>query len=358
MNLHLADKLKELRSKKNISQEKLAQYLNVSFQAVSKWENGNSYPDITLLPDIAGFFGITVDELLCVEKPDERALFPEYKQKAGELFRDGKRAEALALWQEAYKRMPNNIDVKEMLMSAYFDTDKEKYYREFVELATDIYNSDAEGRAWNMYYKGQAISQLAQCYAERGDTETAQKWALKSVSIFHSSEIIRAWIDKGDDLLCDTAFCTYWFLEELFGMAIRIGEDDNIKPGNAYKQKCFEIVAEIFETVYREDDMGSEQFRHLYELYRKTAEYEAKGGKKEETVRRCLERAMQCCEKSAAVQKHTLTHPMLYGWEIADAPHDNTVNRRAMKKALEQDIYDDFRSFEWFQNLERKCAAF
>ena len=66
MNLYLADKLKELRSQKNISQEKLAQYLNVSFQAVSKWENGNSYPDITLLPDIARFFGITVDELLCV----------------------------------------------------------------------------------------------------------------------------------------------------------------------------------------------------------------------------------------------------------------------------------------------------
>ena len=45
MNLYLSDKLKEMRSKKNISQEKLAQYLNVSFQAVSKWENGNSYDE-------------------------------------------------------------------------------------------------------------------------------------------------------------------------------------------------------------------------------------------------------------------------------------------------------------------------
>ena len=46
MNIYLSDKLKELRSQKNISQEKLAQYLNVSFQAVSKWENGNSYPKV------------------------------------------------------------------------------------------------------------------------------------------------------------------------------------------------------------------------------------------------------------------------------------------------------------------------
>ena len=40
--MELSQKLKELRQSKNVSQEKLAQYLNVSFQAVSKWENGVS----------------------------------------------------------------------------------------------------------------------------------------------------------------------------------------------------------------------------------------------------------------------------------------------------------------------------
>lgn len=64
MSINLGEKLKSLRKEKNISQEKLAQYLNVSFQAVSKWENSNTYPDISLLPEIARFFGITVDELL------------------------------------------------------------------------------------------------------------------------------------------------------------------------------------------------------------------------------------------------------------------------------------------------------
>ena len=357
MNLYLADKLKALRSQKNISQEKLAQYLNVSFQAVSKWENGNSYPDITLLPDIARFFGITVDELLCVEKLDENKLFKEYSEKAGNLFRAGKRNEALAIWQEAYKQMPNNIDVKEMLMSGYFDTDKNKYFHEFVELATDLYNSDAKGQACDMYYKGQAVSQLAQCYAERGDRENAQKWAMKSMTIFHSSEIISALIDEGDELLSDVAFCTYWFLEELFYMAARIDNDDSIKQGSAYKQKCFEIVAKIFEAVYRNDDMGFEQLQHLYNLHQGIAGYEADGGKNEDIVRRHLERAMECCEKSALVKNHTLTHPMLYGWSVADAPHDNRMNLKLMKKTLAEKSYDDFRSCEWFQKLEMKVAA-
>ncbi len=43
MKIHLGEKLKELRAEKGISQEKLAAYLNVSFQAVSKWENEDSH---------------------------------------------------------------------------------------------------------------------------------------------------------------------------------------------------------------------------------------------------------------------------------------------------------------------------
>ena len=80
MEINLGDKLRDLRKEKNVSQEKLAQYLNVSFQAVSKWENSNTYPDISLLPDIARFFGITVDELLQAEKIDERKLYLASRQ--------------------------------------------------------------------------------------------------------------------------------------------------------------------------------------------------------------------------------------------------------------------------------------
>lgn len=54
----------KLRKLKNLTQEQLAEMVGVSPQAVSKWENGLSCPDITLLPTIAKIFGITVDELL------------------------------------------------------------------------------------------------------------------------------------------------------------------------------------------------------------------------------------------------------------------------------------------------------
>ena len=61
--IKLGEKIKSLRKQKNISQEVFANYLGVSFQAVSKWENGNTMPDVTLIPAIASFFGVSTDEL-------------------------------------------------------------------------------------------------------------------------------------------------------------------------------------------------------------------------------------------------------------------------------------------------------
>ena len=58
----IGKKIRTLRKNKNMTQERLAEVLSVSSQAVSKWENGISMPDIELLPIIARYFGITMDE--------------------------------------------------------------------------------------------------------------------------------------------------------------------------------------------------------------------------------------------------------------------------------------------------------
>jgi len=55
MNIMICDNLKELRKNKGDTQEDLAMFLNVSITAVSKWERGECYPDIELLPKIAAY---------------------------------------------------------------------------------------------------------------------------------------------------------------------------------------------------------------------------------------------------------------------------------------------------------------
>ena len=62
--IRIASILTQRRRDKGITQEKLAEYMGVSKAAVSKWEKSQSYPDITLLPQLAAYFNISVDELI------------------------------------------------------------------------------------------------------------------------------------------------------------------------------------------------------------------------------------------------------------------------------------------------------
>lgn len=77
----IGKRIAENRKNKSLKQDELAEALGVSPQAVSKWENDISCPDITLLPKLAKLLGTTVDELLS-GKPEEEVIYlPEEKRK-------------------------------------------------------------------------------------------------------------------------------------------------------------------------------------------------------------------------------------------------------------------------------------
>ncbi|MBR5286013.1 MAG: helix-turn-helix transcriptional regulator [Clostridia bacterium] len=63
MILPIGKNIKELRTSSGLTQRALAASLKVSVQAVSKWEQERSYPDVTLLPHIAKLFSVTIDRL-------------------------------------------------------------------------------------------------------------------------------------------------------------------------------------------------------------------------------------------------------------------------------------------------------
>jgi len=355
MNINLAEQLKTLRKEKNISQEKLAAYLGISYQAISKWENGNTYPDIQLLPEIARFFGITIDELLQVEKLDEQALFDEYASKAEELFRNGEDMETvLTLWKEAYHKMPNNIRVKEFLMSTYFDTDKVKYSQEIIELGMEIYNSDA-----NMYYKGQAIREVARTYAELGDKLKAEQWVLKSTQINHCQEVLFSEILDGDEMVEQIAFFTHWALEELLYMARRIAclEDDETTLSAVDRIETLKTVSQLYETVYKNDDMSFESLQMLYLTHMQIVELEIHAEKCEAVIRKHLERAYECAVKASSVTEHKLTLPLLFGWKVQPAPSDNLRILRWFETELKEDYLCEYRNSDWFLSLQQNCTA-
>lgn len=71
-DVNLGSRLRELRKNFNISQEELAQYLNVGRTAISNYESGSTMPSLEILDKLANYFGVSTDYLLCrvVDFPD------------------------------------------------------------------------------------------------------------------------------------------------------------------------------------------------------------------------------------------------------------------------------------------------
>ena len=80
MNETIGNRIAKFRKAKNLTQEELANQVGVSSQAVSKWENDASCPDISLLPQLCKVLGITTDELL-TGKNDEVKMMPAEQRK-------------------------------------------------------------------------------------------------------------------------------------------------------------------------------------------------------------------------------------------------------------------------------------
>lgn len=107
MTIKLGRKIRELRKAKNISQEVLAQYLGVSSQAISKWENETAMPDVTLIPAIASFFDVSTDDLFDYNRLEAERKVADICEKAYEYrFSDPVKSEAIL--REGLKQYPGN----------------------------------------------------------------------------------------------------------------------------------------------------------------------------------------------------------------------------------------------------------
>ena len=76
--LKVGARIAKLRNENNITQLELAEKLGVTDRAVSKWETGSGYPDITLLPQIADIFNVSIDYLLCGKTIIKQEIYIDY----------------------------------------------------------------------------------------------------------------------------------------------------------------------------------------------------------------------------------------------------------------------------------------
>ena len=118
--LKIGKKIKELRKAQDVTQEKLADYLNISYQAVSKWENNLALPDLSLIPALSNFFGVTSDYLLGIKADENEEKINEYFGKAMVCSHTGEIEKGISIIREALKTYPNNSKLLSVLIGFLF----------------------------------------------------------------------------------------------------------------------------------------------------------------------------------------------------------------------------------------------
>ena len=105
--MNIGNKIRELRKQRGITQEQLAESIGISFQAVSKWENNIALPDITLVPVLASYFGVSMDELFDFNLKEIEHAVMIITEKAYQ-YRESNPAESRRILEEGLKKYPEN----------------------------------------------------------------------------------------------------------------------------------------------------------------------------------------------------------------------------------------------------------
>ncbi len=206
MTLKIGEKIKELRRTHDITQEKLADYLNISYQAVSKWENGLALPDITLLPKLANFFGVSTDELLDLKSSENESELRRYEKEYHELGRKGKILEKIELSRKVLDLYPRNyqwmLNLAYGLVSYGATNEQQKYRKEhkFVEEAISLCERILEDCTVDSIRHG-AIQILCYNYPHIDKKEEAIRLAENMPDMFACKEMLLSRIHSGEDCL-------------------------------------------------------------------------------------------------------------------------------------------------------------
>ena len=268
MSLKLSEKIKELRLKNGKTQEAVASELGVTAQAVSRWEKGICYPDMEILPSIANYFGISIDELFGYDNERAKRL-----EKLIDRINDMNRRndgvdinidECITFAREALIEFPGNAELSLALASvlynagyvrygeihildengfSVYDVKKHQTYKEWQE-AIKIYEKFIptlpEGKV-----RHKAVIELAQLYKNCGEKDKALALAESAPDIAASKQFLRLQACDGkEEVVARGELLLETVLKATEQMVVIVLNDGTIEPIEAAKE--LQHVEDIF----------------------------------------------------------------------------------------------------------------
>ena len=207
--IKIGEKIRLLRKKNDVTQDKLAYHLGVTPQAVSRWESGVCYPDMNYLPAIADYFSVTMDELLCYSGAQKAAKVEEYLERVEALLDRDRVGEALELLRTAMAEIPSDASLQletAQVLSLYAGMLEESNGGERARAAMDAALTEAVSLCRHILedctddgLRDETKKVLCDIYAHQlDDVARAEEIADQLHGMSVSREIIRATMLTGD----------------------------------------------------------------------------------------------------------------------------------------------------------------
>ena len=191
--LIIGQRIRQYRREQGMTQEKLAETLCVTCQAVSKWETGETYPDITLLPPLANLFGVSVDSLLGMDALDAANAPKNIYGTAHALFREHRYTECAAVLQDALRVHPGEAGYLCELAFAHSLTEEPNAVSEAVHLCEQSLAANGSEKLRHTARAG-----LCLLYMKAGEPEKAMQLARQLPHVRESREEIMAVLESND----------------------------------------------------------------------------------------------------------------------------------------------------------------
>lgn len=209
MQSNLGEKIKELRKRDGRKQEELANALGVTAQAISRWEANGGYPDIQMIPAIANYFHITIDELFGYHNDRDKKI-AEYRDEAIRLIHEEESSDkVISLLRSALLEFPAEETLQTVLASALYKKGYEEYAKqcEKPEGYEKMYTNEPKGKYTNSYWEeavslyeklsetnGNVVVSLISLYSLMREYEKAENVAKRQQKLSNSRELMLAHI--------------------------------------------------------------------------------------------------------------------------------------------------------------------
>ena len=184
--MNIGAKIRELRKARGITQEQLAEAVGVSFQAVSKWENGISLPDITMAPALANYFSVSMDTLFDYNLQKTQDTVWAIVRKSWE-YRETDPERCRSILEEGLKTYPDH----ELLLNNLLYSVEDPEERIALALRLISVSKDLECSL-------DAYRILAESYSERGEMENAEAALEHIPEIYFNRLTVAAYCLKGE----------------------------------------------------------------------------------------------------------------------------------------------------------------